>query len=234
MKGKTYLVPLCGLLLTASAVSSCRIVNGKVDFSLAEDRVSRPIADEVILESSKADLAAVPTPVPAPSLAEVAVPTPHAVGSLGTVPPLRPIPQGVMTPVTATTAKAGTYTVKKGDTLNRIAHAHGATPQALMAANKLASPDRLQVGMNLRIPAAGSAAAKTAALKPAATAKTAAKPAATKPAGHYVVKKGDTLYAVAARHKVTPAALMKANGLTPATAGNLKVGASLNIPASAR
>lgn len=226
MKGKTYLVPLCGLLLTASAVSSCRIVNGKVDFSLAEDCVSRPVADEVILESSKADLAAIPTPVPAPSLAAAAVPTPHAVGSLGTVPPLRPMPQGVMA---SAPAKAGTYTVKKGDTLNRIAYAHGTTPQALMAANKLASPDRLQVGMNLRIPAAGSAAAKTAALKPAATAKPTAKGA-----GHYVVKKGDTLYAVAARHKVTPAALMKANGLTPATAGNLKVGASLNIPASAR
>lgn len=229
MTGKAYLAPLCGLLLTATAVSSCRIVNGKMDFSLAQDRVSRPIADEVILESSKADLAAVPTPIPPPAFPAVTVPTPHPVGSVAAVPPLRPVPQGVMSPVA--TAKAGTYTVKKGDTLNRIAYAHGTTTQALMAANKLTSPDRLQVGMNLRIPAAGSAAAKTAAIKPAATAKPAA---ATKPAGHYVVKKGDTLYAVAARHKVTPAALMKANGLTPATAGNLKVGASLNIPASAR
>lgn len=222
MTRKAYLLPLCGLLLTATAVSSCRIVNGKMDFSLAEDRVSRPIADEVILESSKADLAAEPTLIPTPAFPAVTEPTPRPADSMAAVPPLRPIPQGVMAPVTA---KAGTYTVKKGDTLNRIAYAHGTTPQALMAANKLASPDRLQVGMNLRIPAA----AKTAALKPAATAKPTAKGA-----GHYVVKKGDTLYAVAARHKVTPAALMKANGLTPATAGNLKVGASLNIPASAR
>ena len=115
MTRKAYLLPLCGLLLTATAVSSCRIVNGKMDFSLAEDRVSRPIADEVILESSQADLAAVPTPIPAPAFPAVTEPTPRPADSVAAVPPLRPVPQGVMSPVA--TAKAGTYTVKKGDTL---------------------------------------------------------------------------------------------------------------------
>jgi len=45
------------------------------------------------------------------------------------------------------------YVVKSGDTVARIAKAHGTTAQALRAANSLKN-DRLIVGMKLKVPAA--------------------------------------------------------------------------------
>ena len=44
------------------------------------------------------------------------------------------------------------YVVKSGDTVPRIAKAHGTTAQALRAANSLTN-DRLVVGMKLKVPA---------------------------------------------------------------------------------
>ena len=44
------------------------------------------------------------------------------------------------------------YVVKSGDTMPRIAKAHGTTAQALRAANSLTN-DRLVVGMKLKVPA---------------------------------------------------------------------------------
>jgi LysM repeat protein len=46
---------------------------------------------------------------------------------------------------------AGRYVVKSGDTLDRIARAHGTTVKALKAANGLTS-DRIVVGRNLKLP----------------------------------------------------------------------------------
>lgn len=50
-------------------------------------------------------------------------------------------------------AFATIYVVKSGDTLNRIARAHGTTIRALKAANNLPG-ERLGVGLKLRIPTA--------------------------------------------------------------------------------
>lgn len=51
-----------------------------------------------------------------------------------------------------TTSAATTYTIKSGDTLNKIAKAHGTTIQALQAANGMKTT-QLQVGKKLKIPA---------------------------------------------------------------------------------
>lgn len=68
------------------------------------------------------------------------------------------------------TASAGSYTVKAGDTLYRIAQVHGMSAQSLMAANGMTSTT-IEVGQTLQV----NGAAKVV---PAAVA-TAAKPAAT-------------------------------------------------------
>ena len=47
------------------------------------------------------------------------------------------------------------YTVQPGDTLGRIADQLGVTPESLIAANNLASPDRIAAGQVLRISPAG-------------------------------------------------------------------------------
>jgi hypothetical protein len=51
------------------------------------------------------------------------------------------------------TAKGGSYTVKRGDTLSRIAKAHGTTSKALFAANRgaVANPHVLKVGATLHL-----------------------------------------------------------------------------------
>ena len=51
------------------------------------------------------------------------------------------------------TAKGGSYTVKRGDTLSRIAKAHGTTSKALFANNRgaIANPHVLKVGATLHL-----------------------------------------------------------------------------------
>jgi LysM repeat protein len=59
-------------------------------------------------------------------------------------------------------ADAPLYTVKRGETLTRIAKAHGTTVRALREANQMKS-DRLNVGQKLRLPSPGAAGAKLTA-----------------------------------------------------------------------
>jgi LysM repeat protein len=66
------------------------------------------------------------------------------------------------------------YTVKSGDTLTKIAKAHGTTVKAIEAANGL-STTKIKVGQKLKIPAKAEAAA------PAAPAPVAAEPAPALP-----------------------------------------------------
>ncbi|MCW0216115.1 MAG: LysM peptidoglycan-binding domain-containing protein [Pseudonocardia sp.] len=48
-------------------------------------------------------------------------------------------------------AAPGNYVVRSGDTLSKIAAAHGTTWQQLAAANGLANPNRLAIGQALRV-----------------------------------------------------------------------------------
>jgi murein DD-endopeptidase MepM/ murein hydrolase activator NlpD len=50
---------------------------------------------------------------------------------------------------------AGVYIVRKGDTLGRIAAAHGTTVTALTEANGIRDPNLIRIGQNLRVPASG-------------------------------------------------------------------------------
>jgi LysM repeat protein len=70
----------------------------------------------------------------------------------------------------------GTYQVKSGDCLSKIAAAHGCTTKALMAANSLTA-EKIFVGQKLAIP---TGAAKKPAAAPAKKPVAAKKPAATK------------------------------------------------------
>jgi resuscitation-promoting factor RpfA len=55
--------------------------------------------------------------------------------------------------VSVKSAKGGSYTVKRGDTLSRIAKAHGTTSKALFANNRgaIANPHVLKVGTTLHL-----------------------------------------------------------------------------------
>jgi len=80
---------------------------------------------------------------------------PEAVSTAAPPPPASELPADVSTPA-ATPGHAGSksvYTVRRGDTLARIARTHGTTVKILKELNRL-SGDRILVGQKLRLPIA--------------------------------------------------------------------------------
>jgi len=136
---------------------------------------------------------------------------------------LAPVVQTPVIPQIPPAAPEGTeYVVVKGDTLAKIAKAHGVTVKALQNANPNVQPTKLKVGDKLIVPAGSAPAAGAAA------------PAATGSSGSdtttYVVKSGDTLSKIAKAHGTTIKAIESANGLSTT---KIKVGQKLKIPAKA-
>ena len=101
-----------------------------------------------------------------------------------------------------------THVVQRGEHLTSIANRYGTTPQAIASANNLVNMNLLYVGQRLTIPGGSSAPAQGNT--------------------YYVVNRGDTLTAIAARYGTTTQALVQANGL--ASANFIYVGQRLLIP----
>ena len=101
------------------------------------------------------------------------------------------------------------YVVKSGDTLYAIASRYGTTVDAIKSLNNLTS-NTLSVGQVLKIPSSNNGGS-------------------TENYVSYVVKSGDTLYAIASRYGTTVDAIKSLNNLTSNT---LSVGQVLKIPSS--
>ena len=150
-----------------------------------------------------------------PPVAETNPPVPMPPGATNpptiVVPPPQP-PQ----PVETGTSE---YTIVAGDTLGKIAKAHGTTAKAIEAANPGVDPKKLKIGKKLVIPAS------TKSTEAAPTV-----PAGTADAGGeaYTVKSGDTLGKIAKAHGTTVKAIQAANNLSTT---KIKVGEKLKIPA---
>jgi LysM repeat protein len=125
------------------------------------------------------------------------------------------IPAGTASPAPAASSGAATYTVKPGDWLSRIADRHGVTLSALLAANNLTATSLIQPGQQLTIPGATASPA----------------PAASAGGPTYTVQQGDALSAIAARHRVTLAALLELNNLTATSV--IQPGQQLTLPRGA-
>jgi len=106
-------------------------------------------------------------------------------------------------------ASADTYTVKKGDTLSRIASTYKTSVSELKKTNKLSS-DLIYANQKLAVP---PFAQKTTISAPTVVKPTAAQKAAVNKAEVYTVKSGDTLSKIAASHKVKLADLMSWNDI---------------------
>ena len=111
-------------------------------------------------------------------------------------------------------AQAITYTVKKGDTLGKIALRLNTSISELKRANNLNS-DLIQVGQKLTIPTDDNT--NTAGFSPIAMS-------------NYIVVKGDTLGKIALRHAISIRELKAANNLSRDL---ILVGQNLRIPRSA-
>ena len=112
----------------------------------------------------------------------------------------------------------------KGDTLAKIAKAHGVTLKQLEAANPGVEPTKLKLGQKLTIPAGASVAPATMGTS-AGTETSAVSTGGTET---YTVKPGDTLTKIAKAHNTTVKALQAENNLTST---KITVGKKLKIPA---
>ena len=113
----------------------------------------------------------------------------------------------------------GSYSVKAGDSLSRIAGRHGVKLSALLAANNLTVTSLITPGMTLALPAGATSSGASSQGGTAATS------------GSYTVEAGDSLSRIASRHGVKLSALLAANNLTIASL--ILPGMTLALPAGA-
>jgi membrane-bound lytic murein transglycosylase D len=108
------------------------------------------------------------------------------------------------------TSGTGTYTVKRGDTLGRLAARFNTSADEIRRLNGLKNPHRIYPGQRLKVP--GASPSSSGLFK------------------DHVVKKGENLSYLAEKYKVSVSALMTANNLRSKHV--LKIGQRLLIPAT--
>jgi len=114
-------------------------------------------------------------------------------------------------------------TVKRGDSLDKIARANGTTVKEIMRINQLKN-ERLDIGQILRVPSGK----KKDVVKPKPSIAAAAK-CAEGGAEYYTLKTGDNPWKVAKQFHVRFDQLLKMNNLDEAKARNLKPGDVLRV-----
>jgi LysM repeat protein len=137
---------------------------------------------------------------------------------------------GATTTPSAPKVASSIYTVKKGDTLGKIARAQGTTVTALKKANKLSSDD-IRVGQKLKVPSPHESGQRPP--REATMAKSDLAPAeSTMGDGTtHIVQSGETPEIIAKKYGVSTKALLAANG-NP-NPKKLKVGQKLVVPTKA-
>jgi membrane-bound lytic murein transglycosylase D len=130
------------------------------------------------------------------------------------------------------------HTVRKGDTLSSIAHAHGVPMQGIVEMNNLRNARKLRVGQELMIPrpvrggallAAGEQVREPAVRKGVhARLATPARQAERDRATHRV-KSGETLWSISRRFDVAVQELARWNGIKNPSAHKLLAGARLVV-----
>lgn len=119
-------------------------------------------------------------------------------------------------------------TVKRGDSLDKIAKANGTTIKAIKEASDLKS-DRLNIGQVLRVPV-GSKKPKEAQAA-AAPKKTTAEKAlvAVNDPQYYTIKSGDNPWKIAKQFNIKVDDFLKLNNLNEEKARNLRIGDKVRI-----
>lgn len=105
-----------------------------------------------------------------------------------------------------------TYTVRRGDTLSKIAERHGTSPAAIASASGISVRATIHPGDRLTVP--GSAGGRSDGDEIASVA--------------YTVRRGDSLWRIASRHRTSVDAICRANGISPEA--TLRPGTRLTIP----
>ena len=125
-------------------------------------------------------------------------------------------------------AGTSSYTLKRGDTLSRVAAKFKVPIAAIAAANDISDPNKVKAGQKLTVP--DPKAAAVAAAKPIASA---ASPAAVADDSKvYAIQAGDTLSGIAKRFGTTVGDLIERNQLKGANA-IIREGKELKLPPTA-
>jgi LysM repeat protein len=159
-----------------------------------------------------------PAPVLPPSAAMVAQPAVQPVAFPAIQPPVEPAP------LKTSVAAGNIYVVKSGDSLSKIAAAHGVNTRELSELNQITDANKIRAGQKLVLPDH----AKPSQSQPAEKSTAPAKASAAVAGDAYVVKTGDALSKIAAAHGIKTKDLMAANQITDAN--KIRVGQKLVIP----
>jgi LysM repeat protein len=122
------------------------------------------------------------------------------------------------------TAAASTYSVRKGDSLERIARRNGTSVATLARTNGIRTNGVIHPGQKLKLP--GKPAVSTPAAVAAAAPKSAAAPVARSTGSHKVAA-GETYYSIARKHRIPMAELLAANPETQPT--QLRAGQTIRL-----
>jgi LysM repeat protein len=107
------------------------------------------------------------------------------------------------------------YKVKSGDSLKRIAEKYGTTVESIVEMNSIQNPDIIYIGDLLLVPV-GDANQKEVVKKE------------TEKYREYVVKRGDTVYGISKRFKVSQKRLVEINNI--ADPSLIRIGREIRIP----
>lgn len=168
-----------------------------------------------------------PAPVMPPSAAVVSQPAPalQPVAFPAIQPPVEPAP------LKTSVAAENVYVVKSGDSLSKIAAAHGVNTRELAELNQITDANKIRGGQKLILPDHAKPSQSQPAAKSAASAPAKESAPAVASGDTYVVKTGDALSKIAALHGVKTKDLMAVNKITDAN--KIRVGQKLAIPAKA-
>ncbi len=111
------------------------------------------------------------------------------------------------------------YAIKRGDTLGAIARKYGCTVVELVAANSdlIKNPNRIHIGWKLKIPQHQTTGTMVA-------------PTDNNNSDAYIIKPGDSLWAIARRYGCTIADIIKWNNKLITVPDRIRVGWQLRIP----
>lgn len=131
----------------------------------------------------------------------------------------------------ATASAAFEHVVAKGETLSSVAAADGLSISQLASANAMSPDSQLITGSALVIPPQNAAGESSGSTPATSTENATAAPVASSAGGAYLVQRGDTLSAIAARLGISVDSLAAANGLDPT--GLLIAGTTLHAASGA-
>ena len=169
-----------------------------------------------------------------PTVVDSAPPPPMPPTITTVTPVAQPVPFPALQPPTqpepakTSVAAENVYVVKSGDSLSKIAVAHGVSQRELAELNKIKDANKIIVGQKLILPDHSKPSQSQPTAKSAATKTKSAAKEAVASGDSYVVKSGDALSKIAVAHGVKLKDLMAANNITDAN--KIRAGQKLTIP----